>query len=83
MNLLIKFLIICLMGSIFAFSFLFLNFEKNSCIHGHREEICIYAGSGAVLAGDVKYVLDKLGISYREVDEDFIKNGGLADCSTL
>jgi len=83
MNLLIKSLIICLIGSAFAIGFLFLNFEKRSCIRGHREEICIYAGSGAVLASDVEYALDRLGVSYREVDEDFIKSGGLADCSML
>ena len=40
-------------------------------------------GSGAVLASDVEHALDRLRISYREVDESFIKSGGLMDCSAL
>jgi len=30
--------------------------------------VCVYAGSGAVLAGDVEYTLERLEISYREDD---------------
>jgi len=78
----IKLLIICLIGSALATGLLFLSFERKPRIHG-RHEVCVYAGSGAVLAGDVEYALERLGISYREVDESFIKGGGLVDCSAL
>ena len=78
----IKLLMICLIGSALTIGLLFLSFERKPRIHG-RHEVCVYAGSGAVLAGDVEYTLERLGISYREVDENFIKSGGLVDCSVL
>jgi len=78
----IKLLMICLIGSALTIGLLFLSFERKPRIHG-RHEVCVYAGSGAVLAGDVEYALERLGISYREVDESFIKGGGLVDCSAL
>ncbi|RLG03398.1 MAG: hypothetical protein DRN60_01520 [Thaumarchaeota archaeon] len=78
----IKFLMICLIGSVLTIGLLFLSFERKPRIHG-RHEVCVYAGSGAVLARDVEHALERLGISYREVDENFIKSGGLMDCSAL
>jgi len=78
----IKFLMICLIGSALTIGLLFLSFERKPRIHG-RHEVCVYAGSGAVLARDVEHALERLGISYREVDENFIKSGGLMDCSAL
>jgi glutamine amidotransferase-like uncharacterized protein len=45
--------------------------------------VCVYAGSGAVLAKDVEIALDKLALPYREVDERDIRDGGLGDCSLL
>jgi len=48
-----------------------------------HEGICVYAGSGAVLARDVEVALDKLAMPYRGVDEQDIKGSGLEDCSSL
>lgn len=45
--------------------------------------VCVYAGSGAVLARGVEIALDKLAIPYRRVDEQDIRGGGLEDCSLL
>ncbi len=45
--------------------------------------ICIYCGSGAILANDVEFALKELGISFKEIDEDDIKEGKLNDCSVL
>jgi len=45
--------------------------------------VCVYAGSGAVLAKDVEVAFDKLAISYRELSEQDIRDGGLGDCSLL
>jgi Uncharacterized conserved protein len=42
-----------------------------------NRRVCIYAGSGAVFAGDVELALDKMGMSYYEVDEDFIARGNI------
>jgi glutamine amidotransferase PdxT len=42
-----------------------------------NRRVYIYTGSGAVFAGDVELALDKMGISYYEVDEDFIAKGNL------
>ena len=47
------------------------------------EGVCIYAGSGAVLAKDVEAALDRLAIPYGEVNEHDIKGNGLEDCSLL
>lgn len=43
--------------------------------------VCVYAGTGAVLARDVEVALDKLEMSYREVAERDIGGGGLESCS--
>jgi glutamine amidotransferase PdxT len=45
--------------------------------------VCVYAGSGAVLARDVEVALDKLDMPYREEGEQDIRDGGLEDCSLL
>ena len=45
--------------------------------------VCVYAGTGAVLARDVEVALDKLSLPYREVSEQDIKGSGLEDCSLL
>jgi glutamine amidotransferase-like uncharacterized protein len=45
--------------------------------------VCVYAGTGSVLARDVEVALDKLAIPYREVGERDIKGGGLGDCLLL
>jgi glutamine amidotransferase-like uncharacterized protein len=45
--------------------------------------VCVYAGSGAVLAKDVEVALDKLAMPYREMDERDIRSGRLEDCSLL
>jgi glutamine amidotransferase PdxT len=45
--------------------------------------VCVYAGTGAVLARDVEVALDKLAISYREVGEQGVRGSGLRDCSLL
>jgi len=44
---------------------------------GQGAEVYIYAGSGAILAGDVEDALKRLGIPYREVDEAAIHRGAL------
>ncbi|KYH39136.1 MAG: hypothetical protein AYL28_001360 [Candidatus Bathyarchaeota archaeon B23] len=47
-------------------------------------EVCVYAGSGAVLAGDVEAALERIGVHYREVDEGYILRGGLRrGCAVL
>ncbi|MCD6480286.1 hypothetical protein J7L65_05835 [Candidatus Bathyarchaeota archaeon] len=46
-------------------------------IHHEKAEVYVYAGSGAVLAGDVEKALRMLKIPYREIDEDYIHRGGL------
>jgi glutamine amidotransferase-like uncharacterized protein len=49
-----------------------------------RGGVCVYAGSGAVLAGDVERGLEALGVSYREVDEALLLQEGLrGKCSIL
>jgi glutamine amidotransferase-like uncharacterized protein len=45
--------------------------------------VCIYAGTGAVLAKDVEVALGKLAMPYREVGDRGIRSGGLDDCSLL
>jgi len=47
------------------------------------EFVCIYAGAGAVLARDVEVALNRLALTYRQVDEQDIRGGGLGDCSLL
>lgn len=48
-----------------------------------KRKVCVYAGSGAELAKDVEFALNKLGISYDEVNEDEIKKGKLKSCPVL
>ena len=48
-----------------------------------EKRVCIYAGEGAVLAGDVEKALKKLGIPYYKVDENFIKSGKLLNYCTV
>ncbi|HIC94207.1 MAG TPA: MBL fold metallo-hydrolase, partial [Anaerolineae bacterium] len=48
-----------------------------------HEGSCVYAGSGAVLARDVEVALDRLALSYRRMDEQDIRAGGLEACSLL
>ena len=45
--------------------------------------ICVYAGSGGELARDVEVALDKLALSYREVNARDVRSGGLDRCSVL
>jgi len=45
--------------------------------------VCVYAGTGAVLAKDVEVALDKLEMPYRGAGEQDIRGGGLGDCSLL
>jgi glutamine amidotransferase PdxT len=45
--------------------------------------VCVYAGTGAVLAEDVEVALDKLALPYREMGERDIRGGRLGDCSLL
>ena len=45
--------------------------------------ICIYAGPGGELAWDVEVALDKLALSYREVNARDVRSGGLDRCSVL
>ncbi len=53
-------------------------------IHREKAEVCVYAGSGAVLAGDVEKSLRMLGIPYREIDEGYIRREGFEeDCKVL
>jgi len=53
-------------------------------IHRERAEVYVYAGSGAVLAGDVEKSLKMLGIPYREIDEGYVRRGGFEeDCKVL
>lgn len=45
--------------------------------------ICVYAGSGAVLARDVEVALDELALPHGEVDERDVRSGRLDKCSLL
>lgn len=51
--------------------------------YGMDKEVCVYAGSGAVLARDVEVALDKSAIPYSEVDEHVIRRSRLGNCSLL
>lgn len=46
-------------------------------------KVCVYTGSGAVLARDVEAGLDRLAIPYRRVDEFDVKGVRLKACSAL
>lgn len=48
-----------------------------------KSKLCIYCGSGAILANDVEFALNELEIPFIEIDEDDIKEGKLNDCSVL
>ncbi len=51
---------------------------------GRVGRVCVYAGSGAVLARDVDRALDKLGIPHLDIDEDSIRRGILQEhCGVL
>ncbi len=50
---------------------------------GAGRRVCIYAGSGAVLAEDVELALDRLGIPHTRVNEFDVKAGQLEACSVL
>lgn len=51
--------------------------------HEMDKQVCVYAGSGAVLAKDVETALDRLAIPYARVNEFDVKAGGLEGCSVL
>jgi len=51
--------------------------------HEIGRQVCVYAGSGAVLARDVELALDKLGMPHARVSESDVKAGGLKGCSLL
>jgi len=58
--------------------------EGCGCNGGMAEKgICVYAGSGAVLARDVEVALDKLALPYGEVDARDVRTGRLDRCSLL
>ena len=78
---LIAVLIVVLLSAAGLMFILDVKRRTDVCSEGRR--ICVYAGSGAVLAGDVKAVLERLDIPYYDVDEDFIKGGRLVECCTV
>lgn len=47
------------------------------------KKVCVYAGTGAVLAKDVEVALEKSDLVYEEIDEASIKKGELKDYSVL
>jgi len=48
-----------------------------------KKGVCVYAGTGATRARDVEAALDRLAISYKELDEHAVRNAGLGPCSVL
>lgn len=51
--------------------------------HEMGRQVCVYAGSGAVLARDLEAALDRLAIPYAGVNEFDVRGGGLGSCSLL
>ncbi len=59
-----------------------LNFRRRMEMCDGRR-VCLYVGSGAALAEDVKFALDRLEIPCYEVDENFIMSGKLVECCSV
>lgn len=49
---------------------------------GRDRRVCVFAGSGAVLARDIEAVLNELKTPYYEADENLIRGGRLVNCCT-